>query len=142
MTNKYYQKHKEKLQKEARERYQNISEKEKKSIIIFWWRKLKSTTIACIKKNVKIFFLYFFSFKCQINIKYQISNTKKTFEKNDVKDIKIFMKKKKKKKCQYHRERNKNLSEGETKKKFEYMKNYLAHQSYLYSWFVDLWVLG
>ena len=29
MANKYYQKHKEKLQKEARERYQNISEKEK-----------------------------------------------------------------------------------------------------------------
>ena len=29
MVNKYYQKHKEKLRKEAREIYQNISEKEK-----------------------------------------------------------------------------------------------------------------
>ena len=31
MVNKYYQKHKERLQKEARERYQNFSGKEKKS---------------------------------------------------------------------------------------------------------------
>ena len=30
MVNKYYQKHKEKLRKEARERYQNLSEEEKK----------------------------------------------------------------------------------------------------------------
>ena len=29
MVNKYYQKHKEKLQKEARERCQNLSEEEK-----------------------------------------------------------------------------------------------------------------
>ena len=29
MVNKYYQKHKERLWKEARERYQNISEEEK-----------------------------------------------------------------------------------------------------------------
>ena len=29
MTNKYYQKHKEKLQKEASERCQNLSEEEK-----------------------------------------------------------------------------------------------------------------
>ena len=29
MANKYYQKHKERLQKEARERYQNLSKKEK-----------------------------------------------------------------------------------------------------------------
>ena len=29
MTNKYYQKHKEKLRKEAREIYQNLSEEEK-----------------------------------------------------------------------------------------------------------------
>ena len=29
MTNKYYQKQKEKLRKEARERYQNLSEEEK-----------------------------------------------------------------------------------------------------------------
>ena len=29
MVNKYYQKHKERLRKEARERYQNLSEEEK-----------------------------------------------------------------------------------------------------------------
>ena len=29
MINKYYQKHKERLRKEARERYQNLSEEEK-----------------------------------------------------------------------------------------------------------------
>ena len=29
MVNKYYQKHKKKLRKEARERYQNLSEEEK-----------------------------------------------------------------------------------------------------------------
>ena len=29
MTNKYYQKHKKRLQKEARERYQSLSEEEK-----------------------------------------------------------------------------------------------------------------
>ena len=29
MVNKYYQKHKEKLRKEAREKYQNLSEEEK-----------------------------------------------------------------------------------------------------------------
>ena len=29
MVHKYYQKHKEKLQKESRERYQNLSEEEK-----------------------------------------------------------------------------------------------------------------
>ena len=29
MTNNYYQKHKEELRKEARERYQNLSEEEK-----------------------------------------------------------------------------------------------------------------
>ena len=29
MVNKFYQKHKEKLRKEARERYQNLSEEEK-----------------------------------------------------------------------------------------------------------------
>ena len=29
MTNNYYQKHREKLQKEAHERYQNLSEEEK-----------------------------------------------------------------------------------------------------------------
>ena len=36
MVNKYYQKHKENLQKEGRERYENLSEeeKEKKSISI------------------------------------------------------------------------------------------------------------
>ena len=34
MVNKYYQKNKEKLQKEARERYKNLSEEEKKSVSI------------------------------------------------------------------------------------------------------------
>ena len=29
MTNKYYQKHKERLRKDARERYQNLSKEEK-----------------------------------------------------------------------------------------------------------------
>ena len=29
MTNKYFQKHKERLQKDARERYQNLSEEQK-----------------------------------------------------------------------------------------------------------------
>ena len=29
MTNKYYQKHKERLRKEVREKYQNLSEEEK-----------------------------------------------------------------------------------------------------------------
>ena len=29
MVNKYYQKHKERLRKEARERYQNLSEEQK-----------------------------------------------------------------------------------------------------------------
>ena len=33
MTNKYYQKHKERLRKEARERYQNTSEEEKDKIL-------------------------------------------------------------------------------------------------------------
>ena len=31
MVYKYYQKHKEKLQKQARERYQNLSEEEKEN---------------------------------------------------------------------------------------------------------------
>ena len=43
MTNKLYQKHKEKFQKEAYERYQNLSEKEKDK------RRKKS------KKDIKIF---------------------------------------------------------------------------------------
>ena len=34
MVNKYYQKNKEKIQKEARERYKNLSEEEKKSVSI------------------------------------------------------------------------------------------------------------
>ena len=33
MTNKYYQKHNKKLRKEARERYQNLSEEEKKTSV-------------------------------------------------------------------------------------------------------------
>ena len=35
MLNKYYQKHKEKLQKEAPRRYQNLSEEEKKDLSIW-----------------------------------------------------------------------------------------------------------
>ena len=34
--NKYYQKQKEKLQKEAIERYQNFSEEEKEKILSIW----------------------------------------------------------------------------------------------------------
>ena len=37
MVNKYYQKHKERLQKEARKRYQNISEQEKDKR----WKKIR-----------------------------------------------------------------------------------------------------
>ena len=33
MTNKYYQKHKEKLRKEARERYQNLSEEQNQNLL-------------------------------------------------------------------------------------------------------------
>ena len=33
MVNKYYQKHKEKLRKESRERYQNLSEEDKEKKI-------------------------------------------------------------------------------------------------------------
>ena len=63
MTNNYYQKQKEKLQKEVRKRYQNPSEEEKE------------------------------------------------------------------KKCQYHCERNKNLSWEQKQKLVEYMRNYyLAHK--------------
>ena len=47
MLNKYYQKHKERLQKKARERYQNLSEEEKdkrrekglRKISKFYWRR-------------------------------------------------------------------------------------------------------
>ena len=33
MTNKYYQKHKERLRKEARKRYQNLAEEQKQKIL-------------------------------------------------------------------------------------------------------------
>ena len=33
MTNKYFQKHKERLRKEARERYQNLAEEQKQKIL-------------------------------------------------------------------------------------------------------------
>ena len=47
MVNKYYQKHKERLQKEASERYQNLSEEEKEER-----RKKKSETdIIIFLKN-------------------------------------------------------------------------------------------
>ena len=64
--------------------------------------------------------------KSLINI---IKKTKNSFEKKQVKDTEIFLKKKKEKECQYHRDRNENLSEEEKQKKVEYMRNYyLAHK--------------
>ena len=47
MVNKYYQKHKERLQKEARERYENLSEEEKD-------KKLKNAQEGKKKKVVSI----------------------------------------------------------------------------------------
>ena len=44
MTNNYYQKHKEKLQKEVRKRYQNPSEEEE-----------KKKSISIIVNEIKIF---------------------------------------------------------------------------------------
>ena len=78
MANKYYQKHKEKLQKEARERYQNISEKEKekkhhyllmkkilmKKIKIYYYSLYK-------KKKLKYFFYIFFLYIKMSNKYYQ-----------------------------------------------------------------------
>ena len=46
MVNKYYQKHKEKLRKEARERYQNLSEEEKDK-----WQKKSETDIKIFLNN-------------------------------------------------------------------------------------------
>ena len=57
-----------------------------------------------------------------------IKNTKKSFKKKHVKDIKIFLKKKEKKKRQYHRECNKNLFEEKKQKQGEYMRNYYLAQ--------------
>ena len=69
MANSYYQKHKEQLQKEARERYQNLSEKEQN-------KRQKKTDIKTSRDRYE-----------------NISEEEKE------------------KKRQYHRERNKNLSE-------------------------------
>ena len=48
MVNKYYQKHKERLQKESPERYQNSSDEEKdkekkwpKKAIKFYWKRIR-----------------------------------------------------------------------------------------------------
>ena len=42
--------------------------------------------------------------------------------------------------CQFHRERNMNLSGEEKEKEAEYMRSYyLEHQKYLLSWFVNFW---
>lgn len=42
--------------------------------------------------------------------------------------------------CQFHRERNMNLSEEEKEKEAEYMRSYyLEHKKYLLSWFVNFW---
>ena len=50
MENKYYQKHKERLQNEARERYHNLSEEEKtkseKEILKFCRRKKRKKALA------------------------------------------------------------------------------------------------
>ena len=51
-------------------------------------------------------------------------NNKERLQKNLVKDIKVFLKKKKKKKRQYGRERYKNLQEDEKQKLVEYRKSY------------------
>ena len=61
MVNKYYQKHKEKLRKEALERYQNFSEEEKKKgkkgpetdIKIFLKRK-KKKSVSTIVNVIRI----------------------------------------------------------------------------------------
>ena len=44
-------------------------------------------------------------------------NSEENFNEESLKNIK----------CQYHRERNENLSEEEKEKKIEYLRNYLAH---------------
>ena len=62
MVNKYYQKHKEKLRKEAHERYQNLSEEEKtKSInmlisgIEIFLEKKKKRNLNMVVKDIRIF---------------------------------------------------------------------------------------
>ena len=53
MENKYYQKHKERLQNEARERYHNLSEEEKtkgeKEILKFCRRKKRKKGVSIIR---------------------------------------------------------------------------------------------
>ena len=44
MTNSYYQRHKERLQKEALERYQNVSEKEKEKRRKKDWERYQNLT--------------------------------------------------------------------------------------------------
>ena len=41
MLNRYYQKHKEKLWKDVRERYQNLSEEEKEKKRQYYWERNK-----------------------------------------------------------------------------------------------------
>ena len=55
MANKYYQKHKEKLQKETRKRYQNLSEEKKDKIRK---RLEKSIKILLKKKRGKVSVLF------------------------------------------------------------------------------------
>ena len=55
MKNKYYQKHKERLQKEARERYQNLSKEEKDKR-----RKERRNHYLAHKKKVFSRFIRFF----------------------------------------------------------------------------------
>ena len=63
MVNKYYQKHKEKLRKEARERHQNFSEENKRksvnmlvSGIEIFLRKKKKGNVNMVVNNIRIFY--------------------------------------------------------------------------------------
>ena len=63
MVNKYYQKHKEKLRKEARERHQNLSEENKrKSInmlvsgIEIFLKKKKKGNVNMVVNKIRIFY--------------------------------------------------------------------------------------
>ena len=62
MTNNYYKENKEKLQKEARERYQNISEKEKNKNCQYaceryrnFLKKKKKRSVSMVMNDIRIF---------------------------------------------------------------------------------------
>ena len=74
-----------------------------------------------------LFINFFYNNICKCLKLYQLNIIKKinkNYNKNLMKDIKIFLKKKKKKKQQYGLERYKNLSEDEKQKLVEYRKKY------------------